>query len=589
MGFDLGITANLIGSLGLFLFGMKVMSDALMALAGNSMRDIMARLTENRFKGVLTGLFITSLIQSSSATTLMVVSFVNAGLLKLTEAIGVIMGANIGTTLTAWLIAVLGFRVQMGDIALPFMIVGVALYLRNEHKPKNWGLFIIGFSLLFVGLEMMKTFVPDLGSNPVVYDFIRGLSGNGLLSTLLFLAIGTLLTLILQSSSATMAITLVAAGEGWLPFDAAAALILGENVGTTITANLAALVAGTRARRAALAHLVFNVIGVIWVIVLFELFMGLIHGTSRYLGASPLTNPEDVPISLALFHSLFNIMNTALLIGFVRPIARLVEYLLKEKPQPVRELTRPRYLRDEFLKYPQTAIHALLLESRRLYRNAIFEAASRSIGIHRKDIISNRSIERIVADSRGLRPMDFEEFSHTRIQPIYTAVVDYASKIQETFELSHEQNGQVTLIKHANRDVLDILRNLAAFHGDLARYIRSDNSAIRAEYDKLRTQVVRLIRDIATQEAPETPVEAREQLLTELWKKIQDADNRVVIETDRLIRVDAITPRMGAALIGSSATMRHICKDLIKVARRLGGAGPSYDELEMEFEELMAP
>ncbi|RZV55573.1 MAG: Na/Pi cotransporter family protein, partial [Pseudomonadales bacterium] len=247
---------TLFGSLGLFLYGMKVMSDALMELTGDRMRQILAKATSNRLFAVLTGFTITALIQSSSATSLMVVSFANASLLSLTESIGVIMGANIGTTVTAWLIALLGFKIKMSAIAIPLVGLGFLLNFSKRKYLRHWGLFIIGFSILFVGLQYLKDSVPDIHSNPEVLAFLSSYTAQGYLSIILFMFVGTLLTVAIQSSSATMAITIIMCFEGWIPFEIAAAMVLGENIGTTITANLAAVVANYRAKRAARAHFI---------------------------------------------------------------------------------------------------------------------------------------------------------------------------------------------------------------------------------------------------------------------------------------------------------------------------------------------
>ncbi|MCK4710872.1 MAG: Na/Pi cotransporter family protein, partial [Gammaproteobacteria bacterium] len=249
---------TLLGSLGLFLYGMKVMSDSLMILAGNQMRNILATTTSNRVYALLTGFVITAAIQSSSATTLMVVSFVNASLLTITEAVGVIMGANIGTTVTAWLITILGFKVKMSAIALPLVGAGFLLTVSKNEKNRQWGYFVVGFAILFIGLQFLKDSVPRISNHPEVLEFLTEYTTMGYLSIFIFILIGTVLTLIVQSSSATMAITLLMCYEGWLPFDMAAAMVLGENIGTTITANLAAIVGNYHAKRAARAHLIFN-------------------------------------------------------------------------------------------------------------------------------------------------------------------------------------------------------------------------------------------------------------------------------------------------------------------------------------------
>ena len=253
---------TLLGALGLFLYGMTLMSEGLQKAAGDRLRAFLASMTSNAFKRVLTGLLITAIIQSSSATTVMVVSFVNAGLLSLTNAIGVIMGANIGTTVTAWLISLLGFSADISLLAIPLIAVGFVFFMSKKSKRKSIGEFIIGFALLFMGLAALKDSVPDLGSHPEALAFIQKWTDFGFGSVLIFVLLGTLLTIVLQSSSATMALTLVMVNFGWIPFEIAAAMVLGENIGTTITANIAAAVGNVSAKRAAMAHTVFNVTGV---------------------------------------------------------------------------------------------------------------------------------------------------------------------------------------------------------------------------------------------------------------------------------------------------------------------------------------
>lgn len=323
---------TLLGALGLFLFGMKLMSEALQKVAGNKMRNILTAMTSNRFKGVLTGILITAIIQSSSATTVMVVSFVNAGLLSLIQSIGVIMGANIGTTVTAWLISIIGFKVKISALALPLIGLGFPLLFSKNKKLSSWGEVVLGFSILFMGLEALKSSVPDIHSNPEILSFLTHYTGMGIRSDLMFLAIGTLLTIVIQSSSATMALTLVMCNNGWIPFELAAAMVLGENIGTTITANIAALVANASAKRAARAHFIFNIIGVIWIMLILHPFLNLIAGiTIKVTGHSPFEVNSAIPIALSLFHSIFNITNVLLLVGFTPLIVKIVEKMIPIK------------------------------------------------------------------------------------------------------------------------------------------------------------------------------------------------------------------------------------------------------------------
>lgn len=334
MKFGIFEALQLIGSLGFFIYGMKVMSEGIQKVAGSKMRQILSAMTSNRIKGIITGFTLTGLVQSSSATTVMVVSFVNAGLLSLTESIGVIMGANIGTTITAWLISIVGFKVKIATLALPIIAFGFPLLFVSKSKVKAWGEVLIGFALLFIGLSELKGSVPDMKTNPEILEFLSAYTDMGVLSVLIFVGIGTLVTVIVQSSSAAMALTLVMANQGWIPFELAAAMVLGENIGTTITANLAAVIGNIHAKRAACAHFIFNVFGVVWMILLFSIF---IDGIDSYIqstqGVSPL-DPEQyvaVPIALSVFHTTFNIINTLLLVGFVNFIARTVTKMVPSK------------------------------------------------------------------------------------------------------------------------------------------------------------------------------------------------------------------------------------------------------------------
>ena len=322
---------KLVGALGFFIYGMKVMSESIQKVAGDRLRSIMSLITSNRISGVFTGFLTTSVIQSSSATTVMVVSFVNAGLLKLRESIGVIMGANIGTTTTAILIIVFGFsKFSISSYTLPIIAIGFPLLFSKNMSWRYWGEFLIGFSLLFMGLSELKDTVPDLKNNPEVLAWIAHLNSLGYLAIIIAVIIGTLLTIAVQSSSAAMAITLIMCDNGWIPFDLAAAIVLGENIGTTITANLAALVGNAHAKRAALAHFVFNVFGVVWMLILFKLFIGGIDYLTLAMGhGSPLNETNAIKWGLSYFHISFNVLNTFIMIWFVPQIESVVSRLIK--------------------------------------------------------------------------------------------------------------------------------------------------------------------------------------------------------------------------------------------------------------------
>ena len=364
----LSAALNVLGSLGVFLFGMKVMSEGIQKVAGNRLRSILSYMTQNRVAGVFTGFMTTCMVQSSSATTVMVVSFVNAGLLTLVQSIGVIMGANIGTTLTGWLVSILGFKFKIANIALPAIGIGLPLIFSKLTKRKNIGEIFVGFGLLFLGLKFLKSSVPNIKDNPEVLQFLSNYTDLGIVSLFIFIAVGVVLTIVVQSSSAAMTITITMAYSGWIDYPTACALILGENIGTTITAYLASINGNYHAKRAARAHMIINLIGVVWMIIAFKYFIQLIdsiapesvpYGIDTYSVSPELF--QNIPIHLSLFHTLFNIINVVVLIWFVPQIASLVRKMVK----PSEEESDQEYKLEYFSTNVQPIPEIALLEAKK--------------------------------------------------------------------------------------------------------------------------------------------------------------------------------------------------------------------------------
>ncbi|MDE6489939.1 MAG: Na/Pi cotransporter family protein [Muribaculaceae bacterium] len=359
---------GLLGAVGLFLYGMKVMSEGLQKAAGDRLRNILSAMTRNRFTGTITGFLITALIQSSSASTVMVVSFVNAGLMTLSQSMAVIMGANVGTTFTAWVIALFGFKVNISAFVLPLIGLSVPLLFAGSSRKKSMGEFLIGFAFLFMGLDLISKYVPDLQSNPEMFAFLQQYSSMGFGSILIFLAVGTLLTMIIQSSAATFAITLIMCSKGWITFDLACALVLGSNIGTTITPLLASMSGNVAAKRTAMGHLLFNVLGTAWVLPLFIPFVEFNSWITESIGQG---NPNDlyayvthleatqpdiynhlfdnslpaghdvvrqvaalqmsVSFGLSVFHTVFNLINLSIMIWLTGLYVKIVEKIVPLK------------------------------------------------------------------------------------------------------------------------------------------------------------------------------------------------------------------------------------------------------------------
>ena len=445
---------TLLGALGMFLYGMNLMSSGLQKASGDKLRSFLSAMTSNPFKGVMTGLGITSIIQSSSATTVMVVSFVNAGLLTLSQAIGVIMGANIGTTVTAWLVSWLGFKADISILAVPLMILGFLFSNSKKNQNQNIGELIVGFCLLFLGLSFMKESVPDLNETPQVLDFVKTWSSHGFASVLIFLLFGTVLTLVLQSSSATMAITLIMLSMGWIPFDMACAMVLGENIGTTITANIAASIGNTQAKRAAMSHTIFNVFGVIWALILFKPFLALVGKIIELLG---LPNPaaEDFLISnsnstngvaalygLSMLHTLFNTINTLILIWFIKYIEHAVIWIIKTPKNQENDTFRLKYISAGPLATPELAtdqafneiIHFAQISKKGLeyVKMAIHENNSNSFENLRDQLIKYEEIAdnieyEIATFLNALPTNDISEITSTRIKAMYKIIGELES------------------------------------------------------------------------------------------------------------------------------------------------------------------
>ncbi|MCH1473010.1 MAG: Na/Pi cotransporter family protein [Bacteroidia bacterium] len=329
----------LLGSLGLFIFGMKLMSEGLQQSAAGGLRKILSSMTRNRYLGVLSGFLVTALVQSSSATTVMTVSFVNAGLLTLLESSGVMMGANIGTTITGWLVSLFGFKISLSSYSLIFIAFGAPLMFMAKNKVKGWANAIIGFAILFMGLGFLKDAVPDLDANSGIVQFFTQFSDSPFLGRIAFVLLGTLVTIVVQSSSAAMALTLTMVLKGIIPFEVGAAMILGENIGTTITAELASLVGNVHAKRSARIHSMFNIVGVTWMIFLMPVFLNIVTWfTTSILGMAPFVDELGVTISgegatigLSAFHTIFNLTNVLLLIWFVPQLVKIAESTVKSK------------------------------------------------------------------------------------------------------------------------------------------------------------------------------------------------------------------------------------------------------------------
>ena len=467
---------NILGSLGIFLFGMKVMSEGIQKTAGSRLRNILGYMTQNRFAGVLTGFLTTCLVQSSSATTVMVVSFVNAELITVVQSIGIIMGANIGTTLTGWLVAILGFKFKIASIALPAIGIGLPFIFSKVIKRKNIGEIFVGFGLLFLGLKFLKSSVPDIESNPEILAFLASYTDLGILSTIIFIIVGVILTVTVQSSSAAMTITITMAFKGWIDFPTAAALVLGENIGTTITAYLASLGGNYHAKRTARAHMIFNVFGVIWMLIVFSLFISFID----YIVPGAANEKNNIPIHLSMFHTVFNLINVGLLIWFVPQIASIVKKMVKPTKEEEEEEYKLEYFSTGVQPVPEIAIIEAKKEVIKM-SNLMIEM----LVLFKKTFQSNENIKESIDKAKKI------ELRSDQMQEEISAYLAECTKHELSFESSKGAAAMMRIVNELESvgdSTLNLFLQIDRFGNDLKL-----SSEIKAEVLEMYDVVMKFI------------------------------------------------------------------------------------------------
>ncbi|NBF40948.1 MAG: Na/Pi cotransporter family protein [Spirochaetes bacterium] len=465
---------RLAGSLGLFLYGMRVMSDGLQRTAGERLQRILDFMAGNRVVAMLTGFLITAMLQSSSATTVLLVGFVNAGLLSLVQAVGVILGANVGTTLTGWIVALLGFTVDISGAALPAIALGAIFYFVRRFKRPELGRTIIGFGLLFLGLMFLGDSVPDAEEYPRFLEFTAAMAGPGLFRVLVFVGIGTLLTVMLQSSSAAMAVTITMAYAGWIDYRMAAAIILGENIGTTITATLAALGGSVTARRTARAHVMFNLVGVLWMLAVFEPALRLVDiiVPGAAVDASLATH-------LAVFHSMFNIANALLFLGFTPRFAALVERLVPDRPEPdlmpIESTSVLRHLEDYMHRSPGLYLYQV--------RNEVSRMANQTGELY--DLAARLVVDPSQTDETRMREAEQLEELIDRMREEISHFLAACSSEDLSLETAEAVTNLLRITQELER-IADSSYNLCRL-AERAR--RKDRSFSRSETEELREYV----------------------------------------------------------------------------------------------------
>ncbi|WP_428898448.1 phosphate:Na+ symporter [Parelusimicrobium proximum] len=534
---------NVLGGLAVFLYGMKLMSDGLQKMAGNSMRKLLAAATTNRYTATLSGIIVTGIIQSSSATTVMVVGFTSAGLLTLNQALGVIFGANIGTTMTAWVVSFFGFKMSIALFALPVLAIGFFIQFIGKWKTLHRiGEAMVGFGFLFLGLDLMKNAIPDFSQSPEMMAWLSQFRPTDLLSILLLVLIGAALTVILQSSSAVMAMTITCAAKGFIDFPTAAALVLGENIGTTITANLAAIGGNKAAKRAALGHFLFNFIGVVWVVAMFHPFVSfvdwLIPG-SPY-GTDEKTLTEYIPYHISAFHTVFNLINTFVMLFFIRYLARLATWIIPETKRENRNSSELIFINSRFASAPELALEAARKEIERM-TGLVSKMLNKLT--HAMKVEDDDMFEQLVKDAKALeKDTDVMEY---KINTYLTSIAHErisSTLLDETMSLIDIINS-VERMGDSGEKIADILV--------LARQNKEFSEEDKDNIDKIASKVKDAVKDARYSllgfDGPKkrdlsefiSNAYEREREINALRQELRDARNMQVIKRDDLTAISS--------------------------------------------------
>lgn len=544
----------------ILLFGMILLEEGFRVFTKGPLQNLLKRATDKLYKSISVGAFVTALIQSSSLVSVITISFISAGLISLSEGLGLIFGANIGTTATAWLVAGFGLKIKISALAMPMLVFGIIFSFQKRNALKGIGNVLAGLGFFFLGVHYMKEGFDVFKE----YIDLTQYAIPGFLGVVIYTGIGILITTILQSSSATLALILTALSAGQIEYENALALAIGANVGTTITAVLGSLSSNAAGKRLAGAHLIFNVVTGVVALALIYPLANLVNILSKIVNIGA----TDYTLKLALFHTIFNILGVLLMIPFIKKLEKLLIRLIQEKTD--KDIDEPKYLNESILEFPGSAISSLLNESKYLFKNAIFEIVAHALNIHREDIKSDLKLKQIIKKSNVSFELNIREQYVKKVKSIYGQIINYAIKAQSQLDLTESQNTQISEIKVANRKMVEIIRDVGELSRNIELYLNSDNKYIQKEYDRLRRRVAKVLRIIylfRTEKEKDTYYKTLLKLKAEARDNIH-AEN---MNIDRLIRKDLITVNMGSSLVNDNDNVNDMIKKLITVAELLYG------------------
>ena len=542
----------------ILLFGMILLEEGFRVFTKGPLQNFLKKATNKLYKGITAGAVVTALIQSSSLVSVITISFISAGLVSLSGGLGLIFGANIGTTATAWLVAGFGLKIKISALAMPMLVFGIVFSFQKRNSLKGMGNVLAGLGVFFLGIHYMKEGFEVFKQYIDLTQYaIPGFSG-----IIIYTLLGIFITAVLQSSSATLALILTALSAGQIEYENALALAIGANVGTTITAVLGSISSNVAGRRLAGAHFVFNVITGIVALALIYPLAKLVNILAELLTIAP----TDFTLKLALFHTIFNALGVVIMIPFIKRLERFLIKFIKEKVD--KEIDEPKFLNEAVLKFPASVISSLINESKYLYKNAIFEIVSHSMNIHRSDIISNEKLKKVIKRSTEDMHINVEELYYKKVKHIYGEIIRYATTAQSTLNLSKKQNQAVAEIKIANRKMVEIIKDAKELNKNVNFALTNDNKYLRNEYDGFRKKVAKVLRVIYLFRKSEDQ-NKYEKLLSELKEDARHNIRQSNKSIDKLIRKNLINADMASSLFNDYTNVNDMIKKLIEVAELL--------------------
>lgn len=544
----------------ILLFGMILLEEGFKVFTKGPLQNLLKKATDKLYKSISVGAFVTAMIQSSSLVSVITISFISAGLISLAGGLGLIFGANIGTTATAWLVAGFGLKIKISALAMPMLVFGIIFSFQKKASLKGVGNVLAGLGFFFLGIHYMKE------GFDVFKEFIdlTEYAIPGFWGVIVYTGLGIIITTVLQSSSATLALILTALSAGQIEYENALALAIGANVGTTITAVLGSLSSNVAGKRLAGGHLIFNVVtGLIALSFIYPL-ANLVNTLSEAFQISA----TDYTLKLAMFHTIFNILGVLIMVPFVKKIEKLLMRVIKEKVD--KDIDEPKFLNKAVLEFPGTVISTLIKESKYLYKNAIFEIVAHGLNIHREDIKSDKKIKKIVKKSTKDMQADIEDLYYKKVKSIYGEILKYATTAQSTLELNKKQNGAITDIKTANRKMVEIIKDVRELNKNLTLSMNLDNKHLSNVYDGFRRKVTKVLRVIYLFRKADNAkdyADKLDQLKKEAKENIRQSNKSI----DKLIRQDLISAETASSLFNDYTNVNDMIKKLIEVAELLYG------------------